>query len=206
VSHSDAGVPLDRGALAARLAGFPRAAADRPELRQAGVAVCLTEHDGRPSLLLTRRAARLRAHAGQWALPGGRRDPGETAAEGALRELYEEVGLGLGAEAVLGLLDDYVTRSGYVMTPVVCWAGDAGELTGAEAEVASVHQVPLADLDVEPRFISIPESDQPVIQLPLFGRYLHAPTAAIVYQFCRIACRGELTRVAHYEQPVFAWR
>jgi 8-oxo-dGTP pyrophosphatase MutT (NUDIX family) len=206
VSHSDAGVPLDRGALAARLASFARIAADRPELRQAGVAVCVTEHDGRPSLLLTRRAARLRAHAGQWALPGGRRDPGETAAEGALRELAEEVGLGLGAEAVLGLLDDYVTRSGYVMTPVVCWAGDAGELTGAEAEVASVHQVPLADLDVEPRFISIPESDQPVIQLPLFGGYLHAPTAAIVHQFCQIACRGEVTRVAHYEQPVFAWR
>ena len=206
MSHPEAAVPLDRSALATRLAGFPRVAADRPELRQAGVAVCVTEHDGRASLLLTRRAARLRAHAGQWALPGGRRDAGETAAEGALRELAEEVGLSLGAEAVLGLLDDYVTRSGYVMTPVVCWAGDAGELTGAEAEVASVHQVPLADLDVEPRFISIPESDAPVIQLPLFGGYLHAPTAAIVHQFCRIACRGEVTRVAHYEQPVFAWR
>jgi len=121
-------------------------------------------------------------------------------------ELAEEVGLRLGGEAVLGLLDDYVTRSGYVMTPVVCWAGQVGELTGAEAEVASVHQVPLADLDVEPRFISIPESDAPVIQLPLLGGYLHAPTAAIVHQFCRIACRAEVRRVAHYEQPVFAWR
>jgi hypothetical protein len=79
-------------------------------------------------------------------------------------------------------------------------------LTGAEAEVASVHQVPLADLDVEPRLISIPESDAPVIQLPLLGKYLHAPTAAVVYQFCQIACRGQVKRVAHYEQPVFAWR
>ena len=206
VSHSGGAVPLDRSTAAARLASFPQVAANLPELRQAAVAVCVTEHHGLPSLLLTRRAARLRAHAGQWALPGGRRDAGETAAEGALRELAEEVGLSLGAEAVLGLLDDYVTRSGYVITPVVCWAGQVGELKGAEAEVASVHQVPLADLDVEPRLLHIPESSSPVIQLPLLGRYLHAPTAAIIYQFCQVALHGGATRVAHFEQPVFAWK
>src|SRR3978361_1919733 len=110
--------------------------------------------------------------------------------------MSEEVGRDLGPDAVLGVLDDYVTRSGYVMTPVVCWAGPVGELIGAEAEVAAVHQVPLADLDVEPRFITIPESAAPVIQLPLFGRYVHAPTAAIVHQFCRIACRGRARAVA----------
>lgn len=192
--------------MAGRLAGFPRIAADPCGLKQAAVAVCVTEHDGLPSLLLTRRAPRLRAHAGQWALPGGRREDGEDATAGALRELAEEVGLQPGPGAVLGLLDDYVTRSGYVMTPVVCWAGPVGEPAGTSAEVASVHQVPLRDLDVEPRFITIPESDAPVIQLPLLGRYLHAPTAAIVHQFCQVACRGVVTRVAHYEQPVFAWR
>ena len=201
-----AGTPIVKDTVAARVAGFPRVAADRPDLKQAAVAVCVTLHEGRPCLLLTRRAARLRAHAGQWALPGGRREAGETAVDGALRELAEEVGLVLDAGSVLGLLDDYVTRSGYVMTPVACWAGPTGQLTGSEAEVASVHQVPLADLDVEPRFISIPESAAPVVQLPLLGDYLHAPTAAIVHQFCRIACRGEIQRVAHYEQPVFAWR
>jgi 8-oxo-dGTP pyrophosphatase MutT (NUDIX family) len=196
----------DRHLLASRLEGFSRIAADRPELKQAAVAVCITVHEGAPSLVLTRRAARLRGHAGQWALPGGRRDPGESAIHGALRETHEELGLSLGPEAVLGLLDDYVTRSGYVMTPVVCWVGSPPELSPAEVEVASVHEVPLADLDVEPRFISIPESDAPVIQLPLFDKYVHAPTAAIIHQFCRIACRGEVQRVAHYEQPVFAWR
>jgi 8-oxo-dGTP pyrophosphatase MutT (NUDIX family) len=196
----------DRATVSARLADFPRIAADRPELKQAAVAVCVTEHEGTPSLLLTRRAPGLRAHPGQWALPGGRREPDETAVDGALREVAEEVGLALGEDAVLGLLDDYVTRSGYVMTPVVCWAGPVGDLVGAEAEVAAVHQVPLADLDVEPRFVTIPESDAPVIRLPLLGRYVHAPTAAVVHQFCRIACRGEVARVAHYEQPVFAWR
>jgi hypothetical protein len=92
------------------------------------------------------------------------------------------------------------------MTPVACWAGSTGHLAVSEAEVASLHEVPLADLDVEPRIVSIPESDAPVIQLPLLGGYLHAPTAAIVHQFCRIACRGEVHRVDHYEQPVFAWR
>jgi 8-oxo-dGTP pyrophosphatase MutT (NUDIX family) len=198
--------PMQRDTVAARVAAFPREAADRPELKQAAVALCVTVRDGIPRLLLTRRSARLNAHPGQWALPGGRMDAGETAVDGALRELAEEVGLELGADAVLGQLDDYVTRSGYVMTPVVCWAGPTGRLTGSEAEVASVHQIPVADLDVEPRFIYIPQSTAPVIQIPLLGGYLHAPTAAIVHQFCRIACRGEVLRVGHYEQPLFAWR
>lgn len=198
--------PIDRDTVAARIAGFPRMTVDRADLKQAAVAVCVIVRDGRACLLLTRRAAGLRTHAGQWALPGGRRDDGETAIDGALRELAEEVGLELGPGSVLGLLDDYVTRSGYVMTPVACWAGSTGHLAVSEAEVASLHEVPLADLDVEPRIVSIPESDAPVIQLPLLGGYLHAPTAAIVHQFCRIACRGEVHRVDHYEQPVFAWR
>jgi 8-oxo-dGTP pyrophosphatase MutT (NUDIX family) len=197
---------LDRATVAARLRDFPRVAVDRPDLKHAAVAVCVTEHHGVPSLLITRRAPRMRAHAGQLALPGGRLDPGETAVEGALRELAEEVGLDLAPADALGLLDDYVTRSGYVMTPVVCWAVGAGEVVPAEAEVAEVHHVPLRSLDVQPRFLTIPESDAPVIQLPLFDRYLHAPTAAIVYQFCQVACRGLATRVAHLEQPVFAWR
>ena len=192
--------------MAGRLRDFPRRPAHRPDLKQAAVALCVTVRGDRPALLITRRAPGLRAHAGQWALPGGRLDPGETVVECALRELQEEVLLTVGPVDVLGVLDDYVTRSGYVMTPVVCWAGEVGDLAGAEAEVAEVLQIPLADLDVEPRLTRIPESDAPVIALPLLGRYLHAPTAAIIHQFCRIACRGEITRVGHLEQPVFAWR
>ena len=198
--------PIDRDGVAARVSAFSRSAVDRPDLKHAAVAVCLVECDGVPSLLITRRAARMRSHAGQWALPGGRLDPGETPVESALRELEEEVGLTLPPSSVLGLLDDYVTRSGYVMTPVVCWAGDVRELSPHEAEVASTHLVPVADLDVEPRLIRIPESDQPVIQLPLEGGFVHAPTAAVLYQFCQVACRGLDTRVAHLEAPVFAWR
>src|SRR5829696_4156820 len=127
---------IDRDGVAARVSAFPRRAVDRPDLKHAAVAVCVVEDDDVPALLITRRAARMRNHAGQ------------TPTEGALRELEEEVGLTLPPTAVLGLLDDYPTRSGYVMTPVVCWAGQIGELTGAEDEVAAVYQVPLADLDV----------------------------------------------------------
>lgn len=167
----------------------------------------VTDAHDRLCFLLTRRSSALRAHAGQFALPGGRLDPGETRVQAARRELAEEVGLRVPEADVLGLLDDYVTRSGYVITPVVVWAGDAVDrLVPNEAEVARVFVVPLDELDVEPRFLSIEESDAPVIQIPLVGSLIHAPTGAVLYQFREIALRGRVTRVAHLEQPVFAWR
>jgi 8-oxo-dGTP pyrophosphatase MutT (NUDIX family) len=211
-----------RALLAANLAAFERVPADRPELRQASVAVCVLP--GPPvadtvtstvvvgtgeTLLITRRARGLRQHAGQWALPGGRRDVGESAEDAALRELREETGLDLPATAVLGLLDDYVTRSGYVITPVVVWGGEAGrtaDLRGAPSEVARIFQVPIVDLDVEPELLRIPESDAPVIRLPLLGGHVHAPTAAIIYQFCQAGLHGSPARVAHLDAPVRLWR
>ena len=160
-----------------------------------------------PALLITRRAPTLRNHAGQWALPGGRHDAGESAVDAALRELREETGVEVAPGAVLGLLDDYVTRSGYLMTPVVVWGGPVSTgMTGPETEVDQIHVIPLADFDVPPRLLRIPESAAPVIQLPLLGRYLHAPTAAIIYQFCQAGLHGNMIRVAHFEQPVFAWK
>ena len=104
------------------------------------------------------------------------------------------------------MLDDYATRSGFVITPVVLWAGPVGELTPNPDEVGAVHRVPLALIDVEPRFLTIPESDAPVIQLPLFDRFVHAPTGAVLHQFREVVLHGRATRVAHLEQPVFAWR
>ncbi|WP_232661227.1 NUDIX hydrolase [Pseudonocardia sp. TRM90224] len=197
---------MDADQVLAAVRRFERRPADRPDLKRAAVAITLLDEPSGPAFLLTRRAAGLRGHAGQWALPGGRAEPGEQAGDAARRELAEELGLHLGSDAELGMLDDYPTRSGYVITPVVVWAGTVPEIVPNPAEVGEVYRVPLELIDVEPRFITIPESDSPVIQVPLFGRYLHAPTAAVLYQFCEVVLHGRATRVAHLEQPVFAWR
>ena len=196
----------DRRTLAASIARFSRAEVTADGLKAASVALFVVlEVDG-PSLLITRRAAGLRNHAGQWALPGGRRDPGESIEDAARRELLEETGVEVAADEVLGA-GRLVTRSGYIMSPVVVWGGPVSPtMSGSAAEVAQIHVIPLADFDVAPRLLSIPESDNPVIQLPLLGGYLHAPTAAIIYQFCQVALHGLATRVAHFEQPVFAWK
>ena len=194
-------------AIAANLSRFRRVEASGEGLKAAAVAVCIVTQQDVPALLITRRAPTLRNHAGQWALPGGRRDPGESAQDAAIRELREETGVRVAPDAVLGVLDDYVTRSGYLMTPVVVWGGPVSpEMKGPESEVAQIHVIPLADFDVPPRLLRIPESDAPVIQLPLLGRYVHAPTAAVIYQFCQAGLHGIMTRVAHFEQPLFAWK
>ena len=196
-----------RAAAAANLATFGRVAADRPDLKAASVAVCILPSPAGDVLLITRRAQGLRAHAGQWALPGGRRDPGETTEAAALRELREETGLTADSSDILGLLDDYVTRSGYVITPVVVWPQtESGELSGPASEVTQVFRVPVQDLDVEPQFLQTPETDAPVIRLPIFDRFVHAPTAAVIYQFCQVALHGQEVRVAHFDAPVFLWR
>ena len=193
----------------AHVGAFDRVALPDDGRRRAAVAlVLLADDDGRACFLITRRAATLRNHTGQWALPGGRVDAGETAEDAALRELREEVGLTLEPAAVLGLLDDYGTRSGYIITPVVVWGGAVGVLVPNPAEVAKIFRVPLDDLEGPdvPRLVSIPESDRPVIQLPLLGTLIHAPTAAVVYQMREVVVHGRPTRVNHFEQPVWAWR
>jgi 8-oxo-dGTP pyrophosphatase MutT (NUDIX family) len=193
----------------AHLARFARRAVVPDGRRLAGVAVVLLpDEEGRACLLLTKRTKGLRTHSGQWALPGGRLDAGETAERAALRELDEEVGLTLDAGAILGLLDDYPTRSGFVITPVVVWSPAHVALTPNPHEVASIHRVPLTELDRPeiPRLVSIPESERPVIQLPLLGSLIHAPTAAVVFQAREVVVHGRATRVDHFEQPVWAWK
>jgi mutator protein MutT len=179
------------------------------ELRPAAVAITLVaDDDGAACFVLTRRAAGLRSHGGQWAIPGGRLDAGETPEQAALRELDEEVGLRLEPASVLGRLDDFPTRSGYVITPVVVWAGAKAELIANPEEVASIYRVPLSELnrpDV-PHLHNIPESDRPLISIRLLGTNIHAPTAAILFQLREVAMWGRDTRVAEYEQPLFAWR
>jgi 8-oxo-dGTP pyrophosphatase MutT (NUDIX family) len=198
--------------IATRCADFVRLPESQPApaLKRAAVAIALVEAGetaNETAVLLTLRAAGLRAHRGQWALPGGRCDEGETEVEAALRELREELGLALGPDDVLGLLDDYPTRSGYLITPVVVWAAGSGAISPNPQEVASVHRIALEHIEHTDAFdfVAIPESDRRVIRFRNAGQFIHAPTAALIYQF-REVLGGRDTRVAELEQPVFAWK
>jgi 8-oxo-dGTP pyrophosphatase MutT (NUDIX family) len=212
-----------RRSIAERLRGFEVRTIELPAARRAAVAVPVVEEgpgadlpgmpapahwSRRAALMLTRRAAHLKRHAGQWALPGGRCDPGETAETAALRELREEVGLQLEPAAVLGRLDDFATRSGYVITPVVVWAGAARTLQLDPQEVRSVHRIPIAELlrADAPLLDELAGSAHPVLRMPIGRQWIAAPTAAVLYQFRELCLLGRPTRVAHYEQPKFAWQ
>jgi 8-oxo-dGTP pyrophosphatase MutT (NUDIX family) len=164
--------------------------------------VLLADTDGRACFVLTKRLATLRRHGGQWALPGGRLETGETPERAALREIHEEVGLDLGAEAVLGRLDDFVTRSGHLISPLVVWAAEHVGLAASADEVAAVYRVPLDDLD-RPGALSF----EPLLHLALpdLDTTVYAPTAAILYQFREVGLRGRDVHFGHIEQPLFAW-
>lgn len=163
---------------------------------------------GGAAFLLCRRTSHLSSHAAQWALPGGRVDPGESAIQAALRELDEEVGVRLPDSAVLGLLDDYPTRSGYVITPVVIWGDGRLDLRPAPDEVLAVYRVGLHQLQRpdSPRYISIEESPRPVVQIPLGNDLIHAPTGAVLLQLRWLGLEGRPDPVHELEQPTFAWR
>jgi 8-oxo-dGTP pyrophosphatase MutT (NUDIX family) len=190
--------------------------------RQAAVALCVLETgfgadlDGMPqyttwqssaALLLTKRSSKLRDHPGQWALPGGSLDPGETPEEAALREASEEVGLVLPPSAVLGQLDVFSTRSGFAISAIVVWAGADLELVPNELEVDSIHRIELDEFLREDAPMLSDENGgaDPVLRMPVGNSWIAAPTAAMLYQFAEVCLRGKDTRVAHFDQPRFAW-
>ena len=198
-----------RAAIARNLALHAATSLQPCGRKRAAVCLILTDDGaGDAALVLTLRAKHLSAHSGQFALPGGRIDAGESVIEAALREAREEIGLELARESVLGWLDDYPTRSGYVITPVVAWAPEHAAMRANPTEVEEIYRVHLSELSQpgSPEFVAIAESDQPVVRYPLLGTLIHAPTAAVLYQFMEVGVHGRATRVAHLEQPVWAWR
>jgi 8-oxo-dGTP pyrophosphatase MutT (NUDIX family) len=222
--HRLAEIPPDdrrRAAVAVVVVGSDASTEDTPhfstdEFDLTGIPGDLTGFDGQiegvaggAAFLLCRRAAKMNLHAGQWALPGGKIDEGESVETAALREVEEELGLTIDRSEVLGRLDDYATRSGFVITPIVVWGGAEVQLTPDPREVAHVLRVGLHELRRadSPRFVSIPESERPVVQVPIGRDLIHAPTGAVLLQFRWVAIDGQAgARVNEFEQPVFAWR
>jgi len=206
-----------------RLAAFERRAAAPGPQRAAAVALVLVEEGtgahvagiAQPAgwsraaaLLLTRRPLTMNRHPGQWALPGGRLDDGEDALTAALRELREEVGLALEDSQLLGTLDDYVTRSGFVIAPLVFWGGRAEALVPDASEVASIHRIPVAELMRDDLLLVDPPEveGRPILRIRVGDTWIAAPTAAVLYQFREVCVAGNATRMDHFDQPLFARR
>ena len=113
--------------------------------RDAAVLVAITDRP-EPGVLLTLRRDDMRLHPGQVAFPGGRLDPGEDAAQAALREAWEEIGLPPSSVELWGAADDYRTITGYTVTPILGLVPPDLDLSPHEHEVAELFEVPLSFL------------------------------------------------------------
>lgn len=201
-----------RREIETNLAAFTPRTQGRAGLRDAAVALLIAREpaSGRASVIVTLRPDKMRRHGAQYALPGGRRDAGETDIQAALRETREELGLVLGEADMLGRLDDFPTRSGFRIAPFVLWCDDAAALSPDPNEVAEVYFIPFRELDSPdiPLLEQSPHGAAPIMSafFPTLGHRMFAPTAAILYQFREIALRANATRVSHFDQPTFAWK
>jgi 8-oxo-dGTP pyrophosphatase MutT (NUDIX family) len=171
--------------------------------RPAGVAIVVIANQGGPCVPIFQRTADMSRHAGQMALPGGRLHEGESVEECAIRELQEELGIAVGPESVVGMLDDFDTRSGFTITPVVIWSeAEAGAIQPSKFEVAQVYLVGLPELRAAVSNARPGES----FSLKLDQVEVFAPTAAILYQFSEVAIDGRPARVADFYQPPWTHR
>jgi 8-oxo-dGTP pyrophosphatase MutT (NUDIX family) len=197
-----------RDVAAERLSDFAYTTVDAtPGMRRAGVVLCVVEHDGALCVIVIKRAYRGR-NAGQWGLPGGRLDDGETPVQTALRELHEEIGLQVDPAQVLGRLDDFPAASGFAITPVVVAVTDPGPILPSPDEVHSVHYVELSRLaaDDTPRWVPQPDGTR-LLQLRLrHDMVVHAPTGAMLWQFREVVLLGRHVRVSEFLQPDWTHR
>jgi 8-oxo-dGTP pyrophosphatase MutT (NUDIX family) len=171
--------------------------------RRAAVAITVVPgHGGHAEVLVIMRSSRGRTHTGQFALPGGRLDAGESAADAARRELAEELDVDLPVTAVLGRLDDRRTASGFTISPFVLWAQDPVQLTPAPAEVAEVFRLPVHELDRDAEQLdpTLPSG------FPALGTVIYAPTGAILLDFREVALHGRPPPDAAAWEPPFVRR
>lgn len=198
------GEPDLRTAISRNLNRFERRASPQP-LIPAAVAVVLLEDRGAPSLPIFQRTLRMSRHAGQMALPGGKVHGGEDAFECALRELHEELGLAVDRSDVLGALDDFDTRSGFTITPVVVWSGaSVRALRPSASEVGELYLIGASELRAA--VTAARPGASPSFSLRLPRVEVFAPTGAILYQFSEVALDGRSCRVADFYQPPFTHR
>ena len=198
-----------RASIIANLASFTRIPADPPGARRAAVAITLAPLGAGTGYVFTQRSYALRRGAGQYALPGGNLEPGETALAAALRELREELGIDLPATAALGMLDDFITRGGHVVTPIVLWSETVPVLIPCPTEVHAAWLLPLEALDRPdvPRWRPGEPGGTPILKMPVVaGKWVNPPTAALLYQFREVALHGRPTRVAAVGQPEWTAR
>ncbi len=213
--------PELRQLIASNMAIYQRISLPVAKLQRAAVAICVVDYRGEGGLdglgpvssenaavILTRRSKKMKNHPGQWALPGGRMEDDENPEQAALRELSEEVGVSLTLDRTFGCLDDFITRSGFIITPVVVWGGAGVILIKNDREVSSIHRIPCSELlrRDAPLLETSGSSHHPVLFMPVGNTWIAAPTAAMLLQFREVALLGREARVGHYEQPPFAWR
>lgn len=196
---------LLRDVITTNLGNFKRVASSAPLTPAAVAIVVLSDGDWNPCIPLLLRAPDLSRHAGQMALPGGKVNPGEHAEDAALRELGEELGLAAPADGIVGALDDYETRSGFTITPVVVWSdARAADLKPSLDEVAHTYLITLAELSRAVERADQGTSESFCLKFN-FGE-VYAPTAAILYQFSEVALDGRSHRVNDFYQPPFTHR
>jgi 8-oxo-dGTP pyrophosphatase MutT (NUDIX family) len=167
------------------------------------VALLISPLDDVLTYALTRRALTLRRGAGNYALPGGNFEPGEDAIDAAVRESNEELGLRLERASALGMLDDFLTLGGHVVTPVVLWSPTPLALNPDPTEVHAAFLEPLSDLDhpEAPLSVANPDGGAPILRMFAQGTWINPPTAAFLLQFRDVALHGRERRVHSVGQP-----
>jgi 8-oxo-dGTP pyrophosphatase MutT (NUDIX family) len=204
LDHGGVDVVDLRAALAANLEAFSRAHSPLRQ-RPAAVAIVVIDAGGEPAVPIFQRTSAMSRHAGQMALPGGGLHQGESVEECAIRELHEELGLLTRPDHVLGSLDDFDTRSGFTITPVVIWSDSRlSSLSPSAAEVERVFAVPLAVLRAAAAEARSRAPEAFSLRLP--DVEVFAPTAAILYQFSEVALEGRTVRVTDFFQPPWTHR